>query len=399
LRDFGKCFLQPLTVAYKLLILVVQPIKQPTKQLMAIPSVVQGLIETEGGKVFELDSPKGAAWVEAIGSFRFEPAGNGKAYTVRKEASGYWYGCRKIAGKVRKKYIGKTSEVSTAKLEEIAAALEIPPVQRVTQVAEVAEGVAQDMRVAERVAEVAEGRLTALELEVADLRKALETLLERLPGKSEPGDSAELPKIDNAVAEQLQNELSNLKAENEKLNQELAGTRADYAKLLESSTVVTKKLDQEVQKLRSQLEQERADRGEVEAELAELAQLKKEAKEAAAEIHAEGNAIKVERIRWQRELSDAKAELADAKATILNQGNKIRELERGYSLKPNPAESRLRLEIGNLQAELSELKQKSATASDLPEAADLLNQLKSRRKKSTATLADIEAILEMIEES
>jgi hypothetical protein len=29
----------------------------------------------------------------------------------------------------------------------------------------------------------------------------------------------------------------------------------------------------------------------------------------------------------------------------------------------------------------------------------LLNQLKTRRKKSTATLADIEAILEMIEES
>lgn len=42
---------------------------------------------------------------------------------------------------------------------------------------------------------------------------------------------------------------------------------------------------------------------------------------------------------------------------------------------------------------------KSATASELPEAADLLNQLKTRRKKSSASLADIEAILEMIEES
>jgi hypothetical protein len=65
---------------------------------MAIPSVMQGLIETEGGKVFELDSPKGVAWVEAIGSFRFEPSSDSKAYTVRKEPSGYWYGCRKIAG-------------------------------------------------------------------------------------------------------------------------------------------------------------------------------------------------------------------------------------------------------------------------------------------------------------
>ena len=34
---------------------------------------------------------------------------------------------------------------------------------------------------------------------------------------------------------------------------------------------------------------------------------------------------------------------------------------------------------------------------ELPEAADLLNKLKAKRKKSTATLADIEAILEMIE--
>jgi chromosome segregation ATPase len=270
---------------------------------MAIPSVIQGTIEVEG-KVFELDSPKGAAWVEAIGSFRFEPAGDAKPCTVRREPSGYWYGCRKVAGKVRKKYIGKSSEVSTAKLEEVAAALEIPPAQRVTQVAEVAE-VAEDMRVAERVAEVAEDRLTALELEVANLRKALEALQEVLPGKSEAGDSKELPKVDNAVAEQLQNELSNLKAENEKLKQE-------YAKLLESSGHIKASREKEIAELRSQLEKERADREEVEAELAEL-------------------------------------------------------------------------------------KQKSAAASELPEAADLLNQLKSKRKKSKTDLADLETILEILE--
>ncbi|MEG5049841.1 MULTISPECIES: hypothetical protein [unclassified Microcoleus] len=34
---------------------------------------------------------------------------------------------------------------------------------------------------------------------------------------------------------------------------------------------------------------------------------------------------------------------------------------------------------------------------ELPEAADLLNRLKAKRKKSAATLADIEAIVEMIE--
>ena len=145
-------------------------------------------------------------------------------------------------------------------------------------------------------------------------------------------DSPELLKPNVEVTDsKLQTELGNLKTENEIL-------KADYAKLLESSTHVTNKLRQEVQELRSQLEAGRADQEEVEAGLAELAQIKKEAKEAAAEIHAEGRAIEVERIRWQRELSDDKGELADAKATILNQGNKIRELERGYSFKPNPKE-------------------------------------------------------------
>jgi chromosome segregation ATPase len=276
---------------------------------MAIPSVVQGLIETDG-KVFELDSPKGVAWVEAIGSFRFEPSGNSKAYTVRREPSGYWYGCRKVAGKVRKKYIGKTSEVSTTKLEEIAEALEVPPVARISKVAE---GVAE-------VAEVAQDRLTALELEVANLRKALEALQEALLGKSEAGDSEELPKVDSEVAEELHNELGNLKAENETL-------KADYAKLLESSTVVTKKLDQEVQKLRSQLE--------------------------------------AQKTSWD----ELREELGDREETC-----------------------------AELRSELSELKQKSATASrDLPEAAEILNQLKSKRKKSKTDLTDLEAILEILE--
>jgi len=353
---------------------------------MAIPSVMQGLIELEGGAVFELDSPKGVAWLEAIGSFRFEPSGDSKAYTVRREPSGYWYGCRKVAGKVRKKYIGKTSEISTAKLEEVAEALEVLPVPRVDKVAEVAQEVVQNAQVAERVAQ---DRLTALESEVANLRKAFEALQEALPGKFEPGDFEELPTVaDNEVAEQLQNELSNLKAERE-----------------------------------------------------ELAQLKKEVKAAAAELHREENCMKLEKVRWQRELSDTRGELADAKATMLKQSDKIRELERGYSLKPNPAESRLRLEIGELQAhlsdrektivaqrgkikdlergygfdetptekilrrqirdleqQLSDLKQNSAPASkDLPEAADLLNRLKAKRKKSSVTLADVETLLELLE--
>jgi hypothetical protein len=296
---------------------------------MAIPSLVQGMIKTEDGKVFKLDSPKGSAWLELIGSFRFEPSGDNKPYTVRKEAGIYWYGCRKVAGKVRKKYIGKSSSLNVAKLEEIAEALEVPPVAQANKVAEgvaegaaekvgekVAEGVAEKVAekvaegVAEGVAEVVEDRLTVLELQVTNLQKAVEALQKALLGKLESGDSLELPKVDNEVAEQLQNELGNLKAENENL-------RADYAALLESSTHVANKLRQEVQELRSQLETERTDQEEIEAER-------------------------------------------------------------------------------------SSLKQNSAPAATLfekltPDAATILSQLRARRKKSKTDLADLEAILEILE--
>ena len=79
-------------------------------------------------------------------------------------------------------------------------------------------------------------------------------------------DSPELLKPNVEVTDEgLQTEIGNLKAQNEKLT-------ADYNALLESSTHVTNKLRQEVQELRSQLETERADREETEAELSELKQ-------------------------------------------------------------------------------------------------------------------------------
>ena len=107
-------------------------------------------------------------------------------------------------------------------------------------------------------------------MQVANLQKAVEALQKALSGKLESSDSLELPKVDDQVAEQLQNKLGNLKDENESLRQELAkekenyGTlaiisqqlnqqleevKADQAKLLESSTHVTNKLRQEVQEL------------------------------------------------------------------------------------------------------------------------------------------------------
>ncbi len=50
-----------------------------------------------------------------------------------------------------------------------------------------------------------------------------------------------------------------------------------------------------------------------------------------------------------------------------------------------------------LRSQLSDLRQKSVIASqDFPEPADLLNQLKARRKKSKADLGDIEVVIELL---
>ena len=57
---------------------------------------------------------------------------------------------------------------------------------------------------------------------------------------------------------------------------------------------------------------------------------------------------------------------------------------------------RLKGELAEVRSQLSTQTAPDSEILELPEAATLLSQLRSRRKKSTATLADVEAILEMI---
>jgi uncharacterized coiled-coil DUF342 family protein len=77
------------------------------------------------------------------------------------------------------------------------------------------------------------------------------------------------------------------------------------------------------------------------------------------------------------------------------------------SLQAQVAELRSQLEIerasrSEIEGELSELKQNPAPAANLsekltPDAATILSQLRARRKKSKTDLADLEAILEILE--
>jgi regulator of replication initiation timing len=87
-------------------------------------------------------------------------------------------------------------------------------------------------------------------------------------------------------------------------------------------------------------------------------------------------------------------------------GNSVYEKE---SLKQEVQELRSQLETERasreeIEAKLSELKQNFAPAATVskkltPDAATILSQLRAKRKKSPVSLADIEAILEILEES
>ena len=136
--------------------------------------------------------------------------------------------------------------------------------------------------------------------------------------------------------------------------------KADQAKLLESSTIVINKLREE---------------------------LTENTRYYAGRLNEAGATIGI----FKDKLATAQAKNQRLQKGLDSSQAQVTELR--LQLRKEPA-SREKIET-----KLSDLKQKSATASELPEAADLLNQLKTRRKKFTASLADIEAILEMIKES
>ena len=142
--------------------------------------------------------------------------------------------------------------------------------------------------------------------------------------------------------------------------------RADYALLLESSTAVADNLREDIRQLRSPLEAERADRAQLETQLAELqaqlATLTADRAASQAELRSQLAAERTSRQQLQTELASTREELAKLKEN------------------PPPATA-----------------QNPAAEVKLPDAADLLNQLKKANgKKFTASLQDVEKILESL---
>lgn len=102
---------------------------------MKIPAVLAGILSPEDGAVISIDSQQWFEWLSSNPSFRYTPTSSNAPYTCRKEKSNkgeadYWYGYRKVGGKLHKRYIGRTSDLTLGRLEEVAALLDIPPQPR-----------------------------------------------------------------------------------------------------------------------------------------------------------------------------------------------------------------------------------------------------------------------------
>ena len=71
-----------------------------------------------------IEGPAWFAWLDEVSSFAFH--GQRGSFTARKETkqrgAGYWYAYRKTKGKLAKKYLGKTADLTLARLEEVAGA-------------------------------------------------------------------------------------------------------------------------------------------------------------------------------------------------------------------------------------------------------------------------------------
>ncbi len=82
----------------------------------------------DGDRVVALVSPAWAAWLDDAVHAAVRVVCPGVTYTARRErrpdsAGWYWYAYRRHAGKLHKRYIGTTAELTAARLLEVGTAL------------------------------------------------------------------------------------------------------------------------------------------------------------------------------------------------------------------------------------------------------------------------------------
>jgi predicted RNase H-like nuclease (RuvC/YqgF family) len=122
--------------------------------------------------------------------------------------------------------------------------------------------------------------------------------------------------------------------------------------------------------------------------------LKPDAEVTESGLHTELSNLKTENEALRQDLAKQKQDYAAQLAISKQFNQQVQDLRSQLETE--------RADREEIDTELSELKQNSAPAATLfekltPDAATILSQLRARRKKSKTDLADLEAILEILE--
>jgi chromosome segregation ATPase len=196
-------------------------------------------------------------------------------------------------------------------------------------------------------------------------------------------DSPELLKPNPEVTDsELQIEIGNLRAENESLRQKFAESRDT----IETLTRGTEALNEQLATANQAITERNDSIESLKQELAEntryYAARLNEAGATIGTLKDKLEAAQAKNQRLKNDSSNSQAEIVELRSQL--------EAER--------------VDHKQIEVEFSQLKQNFAPAATLlekstPDVATILSQLRVKRKKSPVSLADIEAILEIIEES
>ena len=105
-------------------------------KVVTIPSGGSGdMLQLLDNTTTHLYSVRGQKWLNDPDNRIFRYQAGKRSFTARKEPSqtgqtDYWYACRKVDGKLHKRYIGKSEDITGRRLREIALALDTLPEPR-----------------------------------------------------------------------------------------------------------------------------------------------------------------------------------------------------------------------------------------------------------------------------
>lgn len=179
-------------------------------QMLNSPPVVlvssgstNGLMELKQGDIVEVGTNRWYKWLADNPSFRFESGFAGEnSFTARKherDTNDFWYAYRKIAGKAKSCYLGKTDQLSLEKLLAAAAKL-----------AELAELKVEEQRLGNGYAtDCTTSELGNSYTKVVQLSEDQQKLEEEVRVLAQENEQLKLDK------QELQNQVARLKAEHE----------------------------------------------------------------------------------------------------------------------------------------------------------------------------------------